>query len=184
MKLVTYIYVVGGELAKDTSIKKVMWSEVRLKLTTWKYVVGGEALKLDWKLEVALRKEYAFIFKSHQRGLPCLDGTGPCQEEDLCGQLCAYVGQVINQKHNQIAQSNWPFQVWLWRAWLWLGISWKPAWIGSGARQGGLHPPHPGKQLRLMGGWDWLMNDQKLQFSFTGDGRGTSQVSYLHRLWL
>ena len=47
---------------------------------------------------MALRKEYAFIFKSHQRGLSCLDGTGPCQEEDLCGQLCAYVGQVNNQK--------------------------------------------------------------------------------------
>ena len=93
---------------RQTSIKQIMWSEVRLKSTTCKYVVGGEALKLDWKLEVALRKEYAFIFKSHQRGLSCLDGTGPCQEEDLCGQLCAYVGQVsICWTGNQSkAQSN------------------------------------------------------------------------------
>ena len=72
-----------------------MWSEVRVKSTTCGYVVGGEALKLDWKLEVAWEIEYAFILKSHfEGGLSCLDGSGPCQEEDLCGQLCSYAGQV------------------------------------------------------------------------------------------
>lgn len=33
-----------------------MWSKSRVKLTTCKYVVRGDALKLDWKLEVALGK--------------------------------------------------------------------------------------------------------------------------------
>ena len=103
-----------------------------------------------WEKETS---ELAYIFKSHQKGIiHCLDGTGPCKEEDLCGQLCPYVGQVNYSIANMISNiaivkwpTYWSFQIWLWRAWLWLGISWKSSWFRSWAWQGRLHPPDPGK---------------------------------------
>ena len=59
------------------------------------------------------------------------------------------------KKPAQLAHVGFPntlaiSQVWLWRSGLWLGIPWKSPWFWSRTRQGGFHPPSPGK-LRQLG---------------------------------